>query len=37
MNKNISDYKLDVSAESLTAELRQFTELCTHNKPELLP
>jgi len=34
VGKFIDQFKLDVSVESLTAELRQFAELCTHNKPE---
>jgi len=36
VGKFIDQFKLDISAESLTAELRQFAELCTHNKLELV-
>lgn len=36
VGKFIDQFKLDISAESLTAELRQFAELCTHNKTELV-
>jgi len=36
VGKFIDQFKLDISAKSLTAELRQFAELCTHNKLELV-
>jgi len=36
VGKFIDQFKLDISAESLTAELRQFAELCTHSQPELV-
>ena len=36
VGKFIDQFQLNVNAESLTAELRQFAELCTHNKPELV-
>jgi len=36
VRKFIDQFKLDISAELLTAELRQFTELCIHNKLELV-
>jgi len=36
VGKFIDQFKLDISAESLTAELRQFAELCTHSQAELV-